>query len=60
MPTNEERAEAAQRAIDACADEGGDAGIIDTLANLRHLCDRDGMDFAELDRMAYNHYLEEK
>lgn len=31
----------------------------DFLADFRHLCDRWGLDFAELDRMAYNHYTEE-
>lgn len=33
--------------------------IIDLLANLRHLCDLRGLDFAKLDRVAYSHYVEE-
>lgn len=33
-----------------------DEGIIDLLADLRHLCDAEGLDFAELDRMAHDHY----
>lgn len=34
--------------------------IIDALANLRHLCDALGLDFAELDHLGYNHYADEK
>jgi hypothetical protein len=33
--------------------------ICDMLADLRHLCDADGLDFAELDRRAYQHYCAE-
>ena len=33
--------------------------VTDALADLRHLCDRRGYDFAELDRTAYSHYIEE-
>lgn len=55
---NQERATRAQMAVDL-QEEGGDAGIIDLLANLRHLCDREGLDFDELDHMAYTHYASE-
>ena len=60
---NNKRADLAQKAV---VDSGiGDladmqCGIIDTLANLRHLCDRSDYDFAELDGIAYRHYTEEK
>lgn len=33
--------------------------ITDLLANIRHLCDLRGLDFAKLDRVAYSHYVEE-
>lgn len=55
---NQERAERAQMAVDM-QEEGGEPGIVDLLANLRHLCDREGLDFSNLDRMAYQHYIEE-
>lgn len=35
-------------------------GIVDLLANLRHLCDKKKLDFGDLDRKANHHYLEEK
>ena len=35
-------------------------GIADLFANLRHLCDGLGFDFAELDRSGYRHYLGER
>ena len=35
-------------------------GLTDLLTNLRHWCDQQGLDFAEHDRLAYRHYLEEK
>ena len=34
--------------------------IIDALTDLRHLCDLFELDFAQLDRVAYSHYLEEQ
>lgn len=37
----------------------GDAAIIDALTDLRHLCDKRGSDFADLDRIAHDHYTEE-
>lgn len=41
---------------------GGDdpaEGLTDLLADARHFCDRHGLSFAELDRVAYQHYLAE-
>lgn len=34
-------------------------GIIDLLTDARHWCDRNGEDFAALDRIAHQHYLAE-
>lgn len=36
-----------------------EAGIIDLLTDLRHLCDSLNFDFAEFDRQAYRHYSAE-
>lgn len=33
--------------------------IVDILADLRHLCDVEKLDFAHLDARAYSHYCEE-
>lgn len=41
-------------------DRGDDCNVIDILTDLRHLCDVQEWDFAELDRIAYEHYIEEK
>jgi hypothetical protein len=34
--------------------------VTDILADLRHLCDKRGWDFGNLDRIVYDHYLTEK
>ena len=34
--------------------------IVDALADLRHLCDRCGVNFASCDKSAYDHYAKEK
>ncbi len=39
------------------ADPG--AAVTDALADVRHFCDRHGLCFGDLDRTAYEHYLEE-
>ena len=39
---------------------GAQENVVDMLADLRHLCDVKGWDFADLDRQAYQHYIEEK
>lgn len=33
--------------------------IADVLADLRHLCDRLGLDFARIDKQAHGHYISE-
>lgn len=52
----------AKRALLAAYDESSDpqASVVDLLADLRHLCDRMGWDFAKLDRAAYPRYADEK
>lgn len=40
--------------------EDPESGVIDILTDIRHLCDQVGLDFANLDRIAYNHYIAEK
>ena len=39
--------------------EGGNCNVIDILTDLRHLCDTQEWNYAELDRIAYNHYSQE-
>lgn len=34
--------------------------VTDMLADLRHLCDQEELDFAKLDKLAYEHYLRER
>jgi hypothetical protein len=34
--------------------------VVDMLTDLRHLCDVKGLDFYEAERLAYNHYVEER
>jgi len=53
----------AKRAIIAGYEAGEndpEACITDLLADLRHLCDVLGLDFADLDEGAYGHYVEER
>ena len=52
----------AKRALLAAYDEAADpqGSLIELLADLRHLCDRMGWDFARLDREAYPRYADEK
>lgn len=48
--------------MDVCWTFYGDTpetDITDLLADIRHFCDANGLDFANLDRMAYQHYLAE-
>lgn len=33
--------------------------LVDFLADARHWCDRNGQDYARLDRLAYDHYIAE-
>jgi hypothetical protein len=52
---NADRAERLQMAMEIFYD----ASVIDMLADARHWCDRNGQSYAELDRIAYRHYLAE-
>lgn len=51
----------AKRALKAGYDETEEPAthITDLLADLRHLCDRLRLNFADLDSQAYDHYIEE-
>ena len=44
---------------ESAEDDPADA-LCDLLADLRHLCDALGLDYAAADRTAYQYYLEEK
>lgn len=35
-------------------------GMVDMLTDMLHLCDRDGIDFAAIERIARDHYMAEK
>jgi len=67
-PTNEEHACKAWVTLcqdgehhDAYASCGEvDTAIVDMLADLRHLCDLEELDFSAIDSRAYAHYAEEK
>lgn len=41
-------------------DEPPETLITDALADMRHLCDADGVSYSAADRMAQSHYLDEK
>jgi hypothetical protein len=64
---NERRADWAQAAVDAFAettrmDEAGEprrTQVMDLLADLRHLCDRWGLDFDKLSQEGLDHYRAE-
>ncbi len=59
-PTNQQRAARCGRALKRYGtDEGPETCLVDFLADARHWCDREGEDFADLDRRAYRHYLAE-
>ena len=65
-PTNKDRAQRAIKAVEAYDETREDAGdcaagdyvtpIIDLLADLRHLCDQEGVCFATLSVTAEAHY----
>jgi hypothetical protein len=58
---NKKRARQVKKAIDAAFGNGDiRCDIIDCLAHLRHLCDLEALDYADLDRTAYDHYCTEK
>lgn len=58
---HEERAHRAERALIACrviignAHNSDEEDLIDFLTDLRHFCDRAGLDFGHLDRIAHDH-----
>ena len=59
--TTQQRAKSLTTVLNKTYDPYGEwCNVIDTLTDLRHLCDVKGWDFAELDRQAYNHYVTEK
>jgi hypothetical protein len=53
--TNADRSERLQTALEFFYD----ASLFDVLADARHRCDGNGQSYAELDRIAYRHYLAE-
>ena len=60
-PTNAERQERAQRALLAhlggeFADDDPTTDIVDLVANLMHLCNREGCDWSDIESMAKAHY----
>lgn len=60
-PANRLRADKARKALkDYFLGNTNDEAIVDLLADLRHLCARQGRDFDDLNRMAESHYLAEK
>lgn len=66
-PTNADRAERINRILpiykrEMLGESGtpDDGTVSDLLADLRHYCDREDLDFAVLDRVAYVNYTEEK
>ncbi|MEO8377067.1 MAG: hypothetical protein ABI579_05290 [Candidatus Sumerlaeota bacterium] len=46
----------AEKALQAVYDDTGEDAIADMLSDLRHLCDKQGRDFAKIDRRAYRNY----
>lgn len=60
-PTNSDRAHNARKALDVATDcNDPHTDVVDLLCNLRHYCDREGVDFGAADHSAYStHYLAE-
>lgn len=64
--TNKKRVALAKRALTETREGGPQNGgndwpeaITDLLADLRHLCDAMNLNYADLDRQAYDHYCAE-
>ena len=60
--TTQQRARVLRRLLARAYDPGKGAdpeNIADMLTDLRHLCDVQGLDFGECDRIAYQNYLSE-
>lgn len=61
VPTNKTRARRCAKALRRYGTADTPPGcLIDLLADARHWCDQNGKPFAELDRLAYQHYLAER
>lgn len=60
LTPNHRRAMRIEHVLTWCKDwDTGREGLIDLLTDARHWCDRHGESFAELDRIAYQHYIAE-
>jgi hypothetical protein len=60
MTGNQQRADRCRKMIlKAYPGDALENGIIDALTDIRHACDMAELDYAELDRMAYHHYIAE-
>ena len=62
-PTNSDRADRIAKIERSYMSETCDTKesfVADLLADIRHYCDENGIDFAREDGMAYQHYTEEK
>jgi hypothetical protein len=54
-----QRVERCEAALARYSDDNGFTSLIDFLADARHWCDANDQDYADLDRIAYQHYLAE-
>ena len=60
LTNNARRAMRVEHVLIWCKDwDTGREGLIDLLTDARHWCDHHGESFAELDRIAYQHYIAE-
>ena len=58
--TPKERAKELDRVLKRLYDRyGKQDNVVDMLTDLRHVCDVQGLDFGECDRIAHNNYLPE-
>lgn len=57
---NRDKAADLENALDSLYSPGTRANVVRALRDLRHLCDRVGLDFGQLDREAYGYYLTDK
>lgn len=48
-----------KQSTEQVGDKFADTGVVDALANILHICDEFGLDFADCERQARNHYVEE-
>ena len=54
-----QRVKRCKDAITGYSDDSSFISLIDLLADARHWCDANDQDYADLDRIAYQHYLAE-